>query len=129
MTLHKILLKYYPDSQYVIYGENDLHWHSENIPKPTEEEIKELFLKYESDILLEKCKSDCKELIEKTDYLILSDVKIENKKEIIEYRKKLRNLILNPIENPEIPEIPEIKIIDTFEKSDLLETIKRIFKK
>lgn len=128
-NLIDILFKYYPSSSYVCSSTEIIKWNDESIEQPSEEKIKELFSRYETDIKLDSCKSTAKEKIEKTDWIFLSDVKIENKKEILEYRKILRNLILKPVENPIFPDIPEIKVVDTLENLDLIESIKRYFKK
>ena len=56
-----------------------------------------------SEIKKNKCKSDAKQLIEKTDWSILPDVKIENKSEFELYRKQIRELIINPVEDPKFP--------------------------
>lgn len=128
-NLIDILIKYYPSSTYSCSENEVIEWNDKSIEQPTKEKLEELFLKYETDVKLDSCKSTAKEKIEKTDWIFLSDVKIENKKEILEYRKILRNLILKPVENPIFPDAPEIKIIDTLENLDLIESIKRYFKK
>jgi hypothetical protein len=56
---------------------------------------------------IDQCKTKSKQLIESCDWSILSDVKIENKTEFINYREILRNYILNPVENPIYPEEPK----------------------
>lgn len=127
--LNLILQYYFPNSSYSCTDKEILEWFTKSIEQPTKEKLEELFLKYETDIKLDSCKSTAKEKIEKTDWIFLSDVKIENKKEILEYRKILRNLILKPVENPIFPDAPEIKVIDTLENLDLIESIKRYFKK
>jgi hypothetical protein len=37
----------------------------------------------------------------------LPDVKLQNKSDFENYRSKLRELIINPVENPEFPITPE----------------------
>ena len=56
---------------------------------------------------INKCKIEAKNLISKSDWSVLSDVKIENKIDFENYRSRLRDLILNPIENPVFPQEPE----------------------
>jgi hypothetical protein len=60
-----------------------------------------------SEIKKDKCKSKAKDLISKSDWSVLPDVKISNKSEFENYRNILRNFIINPVENPEFPIEPE----------------------
>lgn len=60
-----------------------------------------------SKIKKELCKSKSKDLISKSDWSVLPDVKIFNKTEFENYRNILRNFIINPVENPEFPIEPE----------------------
>lgn len=55
----------------------------------------------------DNCISYAKLLINASDWSMLPDVKLENKSEFENYRSQLRNLILNPIENPVFPEEPQ----------------------
>ena len=50
-----------------------------------------------------ECESKAKELISKSDWSVLPDVNLQNKPEFENYRSILRNLILNPVENPVFP--------------------------
>ena len=50
-----------------------------------------------------ECKAKAKELIANTDWSVLPDVNLQNKSEFENYRSILRNLILNPIEDPIFP--------------------------
>jgi hypothetical protein len=50
-----------------------------------------------------ECESNAKELISKCDWSVLPDVKLQNKSDFENYRSILRNLILNPIEDPIFP--------------------------
>jgi len=50
-----------------------------------------------------ECEAKAKELISKSDWSVLPDVNLQNKSEFQNYRSILRNLILNPIENPIFP--------------------------
>lgn len=52
------------------------------------------------------CKEESKKLIAQSDWSVLPDVKIQNKTEFENYRSILRELILNPIENPVFPTEP-----------------------
>jgi hypothetical protein len=53
-----------------------------------------------------ECELKAKELISKSDWSVLPDVKLINKIEFENYRSILRNLILNPIEDPIFPVEP-----------------------
>jgi hypothetical protein len=52
---------------------------------------------------LDACKDESKKLIAQSDWSVLPDVKIQNKVQFENYRSTLRNLILNPIEDPIFP--------------------------
>jgi hypothetical protein len=56
---------------------------------------------------LENCKIEAKRIIKNTDWSVLPDVNISNKSEFETYRKYIRNLILNPVENPVFPIEPD----------------------
>lgn len=60
-----------------------------------------------SQIKKEQCKSESKKRIENCDWSVLPDVNISNKSEFENYRSQLRNLILNPVEDPIFPEEPQ----------------------
>lgn len=53
------------------------------------------------------CKEESKKRIANSDWVVLQDVNISNKSEFINYRSQLRNLILNPVEEPIFPEEPQ----------------------
>ena len=52
------------------------------------------------------CKSQAKSLLAASDWAILTDVPLDNKAEFKSYRETLRNLVLNPVENPTFPTEP-----------------------
>jgi len=52
------------------------------------------------------CKSQAKALLAASDWASLSDVDLTNKADFIAYRSALRNLALNPVENPTFPTEP-----------------------
>jgi hypothetical protein len=56
----------------------------------------------------EECKEYIKTLLEKTDYVCLTDVEtqLENYQTLIAYRATLRNYFLNPGFNVSLPEEP-----------------------
>jgi len=55
----------------------------------------------------DNCKHEAKKRIANSDWSVLPDVSISNKSEFESYRSQLRNLILNPVENPIFPEEPQ----------------------
>ena len=57
--------------------------------------------------LKDQCKAKAKGLISSCDWSVLIDVNISNKSEFESYRAILRNLILNPVENPIFPKEPD----------------------
>jgi hypothetical protein len=54
----------------------------------------------------DNCEARAKELISKSDWSVLPDVNLQNKSEFENYRSILRNLILDPIEDPIFPVEP-----------------------
>jgi hypothetical protein len=56
-----------------------------------------------SELKKSDCKTKSKELISICDWSVLPDVNLQNKSEFERYRSTLRNLILNPIEDPIFP--------------------------
>jgi hypothetical protein len=52
------------------------------------------------------CKAQAKALLAASDWASLSDVDLTNKADFIAYRSALRNLALNPVENPTFPTEP-----------------------
>lgn len=60
-----------------------------------------------SELKKNNCKSESKKRIANCDWSVLSDVNISNKSEFENYRSQLRNLILNPVEDPIFPEEPQ----------------------
>jgi hypothetical protein len=53
------------------------------------------------------CEARAKELISRCDWSVLPDVNLQNKSEFEKYRSKLRELIVNPVENPVFPIEPD----------------------
>lgn len=54
----------------------------------------------------DNCKHEAKKRIADSDWSVLPDVNITNKSEFENYRTQLRNLIINPVENPIFPTEP-----------------------
>ena len=53
-----------------------------------------------SEFKKQNCKDQSKQLIASSDWSVLPDVNILNKSEFENYRTQLRNLIINPVEDP-----------------------------
>jgi hypothetical protein len=62
-----------------------------------------------SEFKKQNCKDQAKQLIASSDWSVLPDVKITNKSEFESYRSQLRNLIINPVEDPIFPVEPNPK--------------------
>lgn len=60
-----------------------------------------------SKIQKDLCESKAKQLIFKCDWSVLPDVNLQNKSDFESYRSKLRELIVNPVENPVFPIEPD----------------------
>lgn len=54
-----------------------------------------------------ECKEEAKFRLVKVDWAALPDVPLANKEEFETYRATLRDLIINPVENPVYPEEPK----------------------
>ena len=99
-----ILSKNYQGKSYVLAGNTyeGLDWYDE-FPKPTKEELDSQWNKVESDTKKNNCKEESKKRIANSDWSVLPDVNITNKSDFENYRSILRNLIINPIEDPIFP--------------------------
>ncbi len=99
-----VLTTFYEKKAWILNGETyeGLDWFDDN-PKPTKEELESKYLDSLSIFKKQNCKNQAKILIANCDWSVLPDVKIKNKLEFENYRSALRNLILNPIEDPIFP--------------------------
>lgn len=52
------------------------------------------------------CKEQAKSLLAASDWSVLSDVGLQNAADFVAYRSALRNLVINPVENPVFPTEP-----------------------
>jgi len=102
-----ILTVKYKGSVWSLNGDTyeGLEWLDKS-PKPTKEELDSQWEEVQSIIVKNNCESKAKELISKSDWSVLPDVNITNKSEFENYRSILRNLIINPIEDPIFPVEP-----------------------
>ena len=76
-------------------------------PKPTKkawEEEKARLIAYQPK---QNCKDEAKKRISACDWSVLTDVKLINYSQFVEYRAILRDYILNPVENPNFPDEPQ----------------------
>jgi len=80
-------------------------------PQPTKEEWEIEKAKLIAQQPFQNCKTQAKQLLSKTDWSNLNDVQneLDNYEEFVEYRKTLRNYIINPVENPDFPIEPEAR--------------------
>ena len=103
-----ILIEKYKGSYWSLNGDSyeGLTWLSDT-PKPTKEELDSQWDEVLSIKKKEQCKSESKKRIANCDWSVLPDVNITNKSEFENYRSQLRNLILNPVEEPIFPEEPQ----------------------
>lgn len=108
MILVNIINFYKPNSIYTI--ENDLItlWIPES-EKPSEQKIEEWKISYPHDIARQNCKSQAQILLNESDWSDLYSVrnKLENINEWDSYRDIIRDLRINPIENPVFPDKPQ----------------------
>lgn len=100
----KILIQKYKGSNWFINGDlyDGITWLSDS-PKPTKEELDSHWEEVLSKNKKEQCKSESKIRIANCDWSVLPDVNISNKSEFENYRTQLRNLIINPVEDPIFP--------------------------
>lgn len=57
------------------------------------------------------CKDKAKQLLSQSDWSTLPDVQtqLSNYQDFVNYRSQLRNLVINPVENPVFPSEPEAR--------------------
>jgi hypothetical protein len=98
-----------PNAQWSLNGDDyeGLTWYSTDIQKPTQKEIESWNKEVQIQINKDNCETKAKDLIANCDWSVLPDVNLQNKSEFENYRSILRNLILNPVENPVFPIEPD----------------------
>ena len=103
----QILLNNYPNTQWVISGSSydDIDWHDETA-KPTKAELEALWDATQDIQAKNICKEKAKKLLAATDYVLLTDVPLDNKADYKTYRAVLRDLVLNPVVDPVFPDEP-----------------------
>lgn len=106
INLFEIIRFYIKDAQLTVYGNTEILW-QDTRPEPTNEQIEKWKISYPHDIGLVNCKDQAKNKIALSDWSVLPDVNLSNRSDFESYRSVLRNLILNPVENPIFPTEPE----------------------
>ncbi len=107
-----ILLTNYKGKSWSLNGDeySGLEW-LDSSPKPTKEELDSQWEEVQSIRKKEQCKNQAKSLLSKTDWSTLPDVQtqLSNYNDFVTYRSQLRELVINPVENPVFPSEPEAK--------------------
>jgi hypothetical protein len=90
------------------YEYEGLEWYDNN-PKPTKEELDSQWEEVLSIIKKEQCKQKAQILLNESDWSDLYSIrnKLENINEWDSYRELIRELRINPIENPIFPDKPQ----------------------
>ena len=111
----QILYINYLGSEWAMNNEDysTLQWFS-NTPKPTQEELDALIPSTEATIAKQNCKTQATQILNSTDWTSIADVGdptkanpyLVNQAEFIAYRSTVRNLAVNPVENPVFPTAP-----------------------
>lgn len=108
MSVTKALKNLRPGAAFSVLNEeyDGITWYSTDIDMPTREEVER-----ESTIIQQYapfaiCKEKARQKIALTDWAVLPDVGLANISEYQEYRATLRELIKNPVANPDWPTEP-----------------------
>lgn len=103
------IIRYYiEDAQLGVYGNTEIVW-QDSRPQPTEQQIEEWKISYSKDIAKDNCKNKAQLLLNESDFADLYSVrnKLENIDEWGNYREAVRQLRVNPVENPVFPTKPQ----------------------
>lgn len=106
-----ILTVFYANKKWIIKDSTDyntLDWLDDST-KPTKKELDSKSQETISELKKDNCKNQAKLFIANSDWSVLPDVSITNKSDFENYRSILRNLIINPIEDPIFPIEPNPK--------------------
>lgn len=107
-----ILRVKYPNTKWTFNGDeyDGLTWIDES-PKPTKEELESQWNEVLSIKKKEQCKNQAKQLLSDSDWSTLPDVQSQllNYQDFVNYRSQLRNLVINPVDNPVFPSEPEAR--------------------
>lgn len=107
-----ILSENYKNTIWVCRGNeyDGIDW-MDNTPKPTKEELDSQWNEVLSIKEKQECKDKAKQLLADSDWSTLSDVQSQllNYQDFVNYRSQLRDLVINPVENPVFPSEPEAR--------------------
>ena len=108
MNLSLLLRFYRPNCAYTITADGKLIWQDKSL-QPTDIEIQSWIASYELDLSKQNCKNQAQILLNESDFADLYTVrqKLENINEWDTYREIIRELRINPIENPTFPNKPQ----------------------
>lgn len=108
----RILSIFYTGKAWVLNGESyeGLDWFDPS-PKPTKKELESKWEETKSLYKKDECKDKAKSLLANSDWSTLPDVQtqLSNYNDFVSYRSQLRELVINPVENPVFPSEPEAK--------------------
>jgi len=106
-----ILSEKYKGTEWSLNGStyDGLIWRDSLIAKPTKEELDSQWEEVQSIIAKNNCKSKAQSFLNESDFADLYSVrnKLENINEWDTYRAIIRELRINPIENPVFPDKPQ----------------------
>jgi hypothetical protein len=96
----------YPNKHFFIKDTYDtLEWFEKNIPKPSDEELKEYWEEIKVDYFKENMRQERNQLLQASDFRVVSDYPQRDK--WILYRQELRNFPSVWVEGMEFPTSPE----------------------
>jgi ribosomal protein L29 len=96
----------YPNKQFFIKDTYDtLEWLEKDIPKPSDEELKEYWEEIKEEYFKENMRQKRNQLLQESDFRVVSDYPQRDK--WIVYREKLRNLPSIWVEGTPFPSPPE----------------------
>lgn len=82
-------------------------------PKPTQEELDNLWVSTQNEIAKQNCKEQASKLLYETDWTTIADVAdpanspyLKNQSEFIAWRSQVRALAVNPVVDPVFPPKP-----------------------
>ena len=107
-----------PGAQYSMtdmFDYSTLQWYSTDIQQPTKEACDAEIPILEAQQPLNACKEQASKLLYETDWTTIPDVAdptksnpyLVNQAEFIAYRSQVRQLAVNPVENPTFPPVPK----------------------
>lgn len=109
ITIPDALQSLTPGAEWVLRGNeySGLEWLDKVQPKPTEDEVNAEIARLEAQAPLDACKAEAKRRLADTDWSVLPDVVVKNKLAFETYRSEIRELVLNPVADPQWPNEPQ----------------------